>query len=199
MNDYHDYVIKDGQFIGKFEEMYQDCDDPWNASKEDYDTSICSMTVKHVLKSIPAADIVSLGCGTGRHLHWVKYGADGVEISATAVALARRRYPRSLIYNEGILSFLSHGAGRYQAYLFREVLWYLLPDWKEICDILARKHGAWVMVELSFYDDQRYGKDYFDGPDDFIAKWPFTIEKIVREHTTKHQREGRIMVVGRVL
>lgn len=28
--DYHDYVIKDGVFIGKFEEMYQKFDDPWH-------------------------------------------------------------------------------------------------------------------------------------------------------------------------
>lgn len=28
--DYHDYMIKDGKFIGKFEERYQNCEDPWN-------------------------------------------------------------------------------------------------------------------------------------------------------------------------
>lgn len=27
--DYHDYVIKNGGFIGKFEEMYQNIEDPW--------------------------------------------------------------------------------------------------------------------------------------------------------------------------
>ena len=83
-------------------------------------------------------------------------------------------------------------------YLFREVLWYVLPDLQKIWTVLSTKHRAYVIVELSFYDDQRYGRDYFDGPDDFIVKWPFTIEKIVREHTTKHQREGRLMVAGRV-
>jgi hypothetical protein len=29
-DDYHDYVIKDGKFIGAFEEMYQNIDDPWH-------------------------------------------------------------------------------------------------------------------------------------------------------------------------
>ena len=28
--DYHDYFIKDGRFIGRFEEMYRDVDDPWH-------------------------------------------------------------------------------------------------------------------------------------------------------------------------
>ena len=35
MNDYHDYVIKNGNFIGQFEEMYQNCDDPWPESERD--------------------------------------------------------------------------------------------------------------------------------------------------------------------
>ena len=29
---YQDYVIKDGQFIGRFEEMYRDVSDPWHCS-----------------------------------------------------------------------------------------------------------------------------------------------------------------------
>ena len=28
-NDYHKYVIKDGKFIGDFETMHQNCEDPW--------------------------------------------------------------------------------------------------------------------------------------------------------------------------
>ena len=33
MDRYQDYVIKDGKFIGKFEEMYQKFDDPWHQSE----------------------------------------------------------------------------------------------------------------------------------------------------------------------
>jgi hypothetical protein len=29
-DNYRDYVIKDGKFIGAFEEMYQNIEDPWN-------------------------------------------------------------------------------------------------------------------------------------------------------------------------
>ena len=31
---YHDYVIKDGKFIGKFEDMYLDVVDPWMQSSQ---------------------------------------------------------------------------------------------------------------------------------------------------------------------
>ena len=29
---YQDYVIKDGKFVGEFEQMYKDFDDPWEQS-----------------------------------------------------------------------------------------------------------------------------------------------------------------------
>ena len=197
MNDYHDYVIKDGQFIGKFEEMYRDCGDPWDASKEVYGLSLCSLATKRLTRSLQPVRLVSLGSGTGRHLEWLECPATGVELSPTAVRTAKIYFPRAEYYSCTIREFLEH-AIPYDVYLFREVLWYILPDWQAIVDILKTKHGAMVIVELSFYDNQTYGRDYFDGPDDFIAKWPFTIEKIVREHTTKQQREGRVMIAGRV-
>ena len=31
---YQDFVIKDGKFIGEFEKMYQNFDDPWNQKKK---------------------------------------------------------------------------------------------------------------------------------------------------------------------
>ena len=203
--DYHDYVIKDGKFIGKFEEMYRNCTDPWHASYEDYEDSACSLAARHFyFTTAPALPLTSLGCGTGRHLAWFSLwdlDVQGVDISPTAIARARQacEWESWEFLTSSIIDFFRYNATHAGTYLFREVLWYILPDWTEIVDILKAKHqGAIVIVELSFYDDQQYGRDYFDGPDDFIAKWPFTIEKIVRQHTTKHQREGRIMVAGRI-
>ena len=207
MNNYQDYVIKDGQFIGKFEEMYRDCEDPWNASTEAYESSPCSVTVKQLLQDLPPpVSLISIGSGTGRHLEWVRpyhanaddYG-DGVECSAVAVARSIAQYEWNTIYTSDALTFMHDHRTLYTVYLFREVLWYILPDWAEIVALLKAYHrGAMVIVELSFYDDQQYGREYFDGPDDFIAKWPFGIGKIVREHTTKQQRQGRVMIAGRV-
>ena len=31
--DYHDYFIKDGRFIGRFDEMYKNVDDPWHIDR----------------------------------------------------------------------------------------------------------------------------------------------------------------------
>ena len=32
--NYHKYVIEDGKLVGKFEEMYQNIEDPWNQTKK---------------------------------------------------------------------------------------------------------------------------------------------------------------------
>ena len=192
--DYHDYVIKDGQFIGKFEEMYRDCDDPWHESTEDYEDSACSLATKRLIHAMGRPLVVSLGSGKGRHLQWLECFGFGVETSQTAI-----NHAPCATFHADAIEFLRSPYAIDDVYLFREVVWYLLQDWKEICTLLATKHGALVIVELSFYDEQHYGRDYFDGPDDFIRKWPFTIEKIVREHTTKHQREGRLMIAGKVV
>jgi hypothetical protein len=199
MNEYHRYIIQGDRFIGRFEDMYKECTDPWNASTEDYDASVCSVATKRLVQSLWPASVVSLGCGTGRHLNWLDCHGDGVEISDTAAERARFAYPWMFVATDNILHFLLHDMIDYEIYLFREVVWYILTDWSYICRILSTRHGAWVMVELSFYDEQEYGRDYFDGPDQFVAKWPFQIEKIVREHSTKAQREGRLMIAGKVL
>jgi hypothetical protein len=28
--DYHDYIVVDGRFVGEFEPMYRNCEDPWH-------------------------------------------------------------------------------------------------------------------------------------------------------------------------
>ncbi len=33
--DYHDYVIKDGKFVGAFDEMYLHASDPWHQDEAD--------------------------------------------------------------------------------------------------------------------------------------------------------------------
>ena len=194
MNDYHRYVR-----AGKFEEMWKECDDPWNEKGECYEASPCSIATKYLIRAQDQVTTCSLGSGLGRHLDWLNVSGCGVELSETAYRTAAFLYPWLTFEHANIVNFMRTNTMAFPNFLFREILWYILPDWAEVVDILKTKHqGALAIVELSFYDNQKYGLDYFNGPDDFIAKWPFTIEKIVREHTTKQQREGRLMIAGRV-
>ena len=45
--DYHSYVIENGELVGKFEEMYVNCENPWPEDIEDLESRL-SGTAKSV-------------------------------------------------------------------------------------------------------------------------------------------------------
>ena len=64
---YQDLVIKDGKFVGKFEEMYQKFSDPWNLLK--YNKLDNNLNYKIIynycnqLKQKKKLTILEIGCG----------------------------------------------------------------------------------------------------------------------------------------
>ncbi|MEP2456342.1 hypothetical protein, partial [Roseibium sp.] len=68
-NDYHDYVIKDGKLVGKFEEMYQKCDDPWDRVKLSGNSQtdwLLHRACSVVVAESDACRAIDLGCGIGQ-------------------------------------------------------------------------------------------------------------------------------------
>lgn len=202
-NDYHDYVIKDGKFIGKFEEMYRACADPWPETEGDLNTMPCSVRTAQLIAARKPARVLSVGSGKGLHLNWLagacpKTAFAGCEVSQTAVQESLKRYPHIPVTRLDAKDF----AGRrwdFDLILFREVIWYILPHWDGICrELQANYAGRQIITELSFYDRQEYGREYFDGPDEFVKKFPFEVIEILRHHTTGLQREGMVMVYGTI-
>ena len=59
--DYHDYVIKDGNFIGEFEQMYQNVDDPWPETKMDMENNKASVRAKNFFQNVDISSALSLG------------------------------------------------------------------------------------------------------------------------------------------
>ena len=88
MDSYHDFVIKNGEFIGAFEEMYKAHNDPWHQS--DY-LNINDPARKAIKDWIGMAcrgralKVVELGCGYGHLTSSIKEigGAQptGIDIS----------------------------------------------------------------------------------------------------------------------
>ena len=201
--DYHDYVIKDGRFVGRFEEMYRACDNPWPETEEDLNAMPCSVRTVQLIAANKPARVLSVGSGKGLHLNWLakacpKTTFTGCEVSSTAVQESLKRYPHIPVTQLDAKDF----AGRrwdFDLVLFREVVWYILPHWEGICrELKANYAGKQIIAELSFYDRQEYGKEYFDGPDEFVKKFPFPIIEVLRHHTTALQREGMVMVHGNI-
>lgn len=202
-DDYHDYVIKDGRFVGRFEEMYQACADPWPETEADLNAMPCSVRTAQVIAAAKPTKVLSVGSGKGLHLNWLAKACpatsfEGCEISETAVRESMKRYPHLPVSQLDVKDFASR-RWDFELILFREVVWYILPHWENVCrELRAHYAGKQIIVELSFYDRQEYGKEYFNGPDEFVKKFPFRIVEVLKYHTTSLQREGMVMVYGTI-
>ncbi len=104
MDRYQDYVIKDGKFIGKFEEMYQKFDDPWH-QKENLETFYSRVCTPVTLRQYGLKKVLEIGCGLGAFSNYLRAAADcsitGMDISETAIAKAKASYPEMEFYGGG--------------------------------------------------------------------------------------------------
>ena len=203
-NDYHDYVIKNGIFIGKFEEMYKDCKNPWPESYEDMEKNCASVRLKQLVSEYNFSKILNLGNGKGNHLHWIignkkNIKSTGVEISQTAVNISRKNYPEVSVYCSSILKFLKDHNDEFDLIIMRELIWYILDDIKEIFSLIKKKYfGKYIAIELTFYEDQRYGLSHFKGMEDFINKYIFDIVEIVKIHKSKNNNSEYLMIFSKI-
>jgi protein-L-isoaspartate O-methyltransferase len=93
---YHDYVIKDGKFIGKFDDMYLDVNDPWMQSSQPNKYSRMA-GILH-LKNNNIKSVLECGCGLGYYADWI-FKETGivpksVDISVAAIEKAKILFPK---------------------------------------------------------------------------------------------------------
>ena len=97
MDRYQDYVIKDGKFIGKFEEMYQKFDDPWHQSEDGYFDDLSRKVVAHFIRQYQITSSVEFGCGLGKTMNFIQKETNidtlGIDISETSIKKAKEKYP----------------------------------------------------------------------------------------------------------
>lgn len=167
---YQDYVIKDGQLVGEFEQMYRDHDDPWKQSQE-LSSSSEKIVGLHLLRRLNqrfgCTRVVEMGCGLGHYAHAIaENGLDvvGLDVSATAVEQGRSLYPglelrQGSLEQHDLLERL-----RPDVIVMAEISWYVLPHLQPLLEFLRdRLPRTKLLHMLSFYpgDQQKYGRDYF--------------------------------------
>lgn len=177
MASYHDYVIKDGQFVGKFDEMYATFEDPWIQSTQPNPYSrLCQIANIH---RFGIKSLVEFGSGLGYYSQMIYQHTGiipkGVEISPVAVEKARQKFPH-LDFEVGKVQDIAAYA-QYDAILFAEITWYILPDLDQLFeDMLTHFRGKYFLHNLVFYKgSQRYGREYFTTLQDFIDRVPFQL------------------------
>lgn len=168
---YQDYVIKDGEFIGRFEEMYQKFDDPWEQSvREPLDASkslILSSCRKNLEHLSGTQRVLEIGCGFGHlsaELSALGFDAIGVDISETAISKARQKYsePTFIVKEFADTDFYREISP--DIFIMAEITWYVLPELADFIDHLKKHHkGKLLIHSLVVYEEgvQKYGTDYF--------------------------------------
>lgn len=179
MDRYQDYVIKDGKFVGKFEEMYRKFDDPWHQSEEKNNqiSYARNITLLNIGRWKPRS-LIEFGCGLGYYTRMIDaFGVDvtGVDISETAIAKARELWPGVKFERDDIMN-VRRFAGA-DAVLFAEITWYILPNLGKImAELQEHFAGKLLFHNLVFYKGgQQYGRELFTTLDEFIEYMPFRL------------------------
>jgi SAM-dependent methyltransferase len=175
---YHDYVIKDGKFIGKFDEMYSDFNDPWTQSTQPNKYSRMAGIIH--IKNFNIHSVLECGCGLGYYADWIKRETTiipkSVDISSIAIEKAKNLFP-DLDFEVADISKDLQNFKDYDCVILSEIIWYILPDLKNIFKILENEFkGKYLIVNQVFYKGtQKYGTDYFTNLNEFIEYVPFSL------------------------
>jgi SAM-dependent methyltransferase len=181
--EYHDYVIKDGKFIGKFEEMYENCEDPWHQIKT---IPYANKLVLWEISKRKFKNVLDVGCGLGKFTSLIKKNVNckvtGIDISQIAIKKARKSYPH---INFKVVDVMRHRleTEQYDLVIASELFWYVLEKLDFIIKNLVntlRVDGELIIIQ-KFYlpGEQKYGNEIISSPFDLIKKLPLKIEKVI--------------------
>ncbi len=178
MESYHDYVIKDGKLIAKFDEMYTRFDDPWMQSQQPNRYSR-SAGIIHI-ENFGIRSILECGCGLGYYANWIREETGitpvSVDISSVAIEKAKILFPHLNFevanINTDLLKYR-----HVDCVLWAEIVWYILPDLNHIIEVLRENfQNKYLIVNQVFYKGtQKYGVEYFTNLDEFIKYMPFEL------------------------
>jgi SAM-dependent methyltransferase len=175
---YQDYVIKDGQFIGEFEQLYKDFDDPWNHTMEGYAEGVIP-TDKAIaiqfLRKIKARRVLELGCGLGQFTNEIQQsGFDvlGLDVSETAIAKAKNSYPECQFKTADILDFHLYKQFRPDVVVMAEITWYVLDKLDHFISHMRENYRDVYLIHMLVsypIGAQEYGRDKFTSLDEIMS------------------------------
>ena len=139
---YQDLVIKDGEFIGDFETLYENFDDPWDQStRELYSNE--KLIGLEIIKSNNYKNVIELGCGIGYYSNRIKSVSEkctGVDISDLAIKKAKKLHPDCEFIQSDILN--SEIYKEKDFIMMVEITWYVLPKLKKFTQINKTMSGV---------------------------------------------------------
>lgn len=160
---YQDYVFKDGEYVGHFEEMYKNSAEiPWHQDK--HVNAIFSDLTISILKHRKVKTMLDVGCGLGYLTARMKDEIPFLErivaldISETAIARAKQMFS-GIEFCAGDLDTVD-GAETFEVVVSRDVLWYVLADLPSYLSRLVRFSSHWVYIGQSFPERRPFFGDH---------------------------------------
>jgi predicted TPR repeat methyltransferase len=170
---YQDYVIKDGKFVGKFEEMYQNFSDPWNLLKKNkLNTNLNYKIIYNYcnqLKKKKKLTTLEIGCGypqISNQLHKNGFKVYGTDISETVIGKSKKKYPKlkNNLFVSNFLNFSLYEKLNPDIIILSDITWYILPELKKfILFFKSLNKKVYLIHSLTVYgkNKQKYGNEYF--------------------------------------
>jgi SAM-dependent methyltransferase len=179
---YQDFVIKDGKFIGDFEGLYKNFEDPWHQSRTDqlHDSrrSLAINWCNNLRGKYGSMRVIELGCGFGhltQILHEQNFSAIGTDISNIAIEKARELNPGATFIQCALNEFDKLKLFDADIYLMAEITWYILDDLDLFIKNLRaakkeRNKPIFLIHLLTTYPPgiQKYGADKFTTLDEIL-------------------------------
>ncbi|MDR0882979.1 MAG: class I SAM-dependent methyltransferase [Candidatus Adiutrix sp.] len=186
--DYHDYFIRDGRHVGRYEEMYQNCPDPWRIEELGLRLDMRAALLLLAGREGLVSRFLDAGAGLGlfsglvaAQLWQTNPAARGVitDISPTAVARAAVRLadPRLDFLTLDVRSLAANTAfppGHFDLVVLAQALWGLLDNLDETLAALAAllPAGGLMLVSQHFPGPGRqgYGVEVVASPEDLSTR-----------------------------
>lgn len=179
---YQDYVIKDGKFIGDFEGMYRNFDDPWHQSREDhiFDSrkQLALLACGRLKLLHNSTKVIELGCGFGfltEKLREQGFESIGTDISPTSIKKAKEKNPNSRFEIAEYDDFTVMESFNPDIILMAELTWYTLDTLDEFLSALrtyalSRQKPTFLIHLLTTYKPgtQKYGTEKFTNLDEIL-------------------------------
>ncbi|MCK4532343.1 class I SAM-dependent methyltransferase [bacterium] len=191
-DDYHDYVFKDGKFIGQFEQMYQKSKEiPWHQDKDPYLLD-CKIALNILEKRAPYKSILDVGCGLG---YFTKEAGKlcqkdgsvlGVDLSPTAVNRAKQLFSHTDFEVMDITRdlYAQNWKGRkYHLVIVRGLFWYVFSKIDRVCQNIIElidKNG-YLLIQQNFppLDSNFVGKEILPKPESLLSYFKSDVTELI--------------------
>ena len=178
---YQDYVIKDGQLVGAFNEMYRDYEDPLEQTYRE-EGSLEKMIVLELMSQYGHKRALEFGCGFGHYtskIHTVIDCECGVDVSDIAIKKARLRHPKPSFFVADLLDISVIKNFNPDCICLIEITWYVLDkldEFKKLISLTSKNAGFFHTLKTYGTGQQKYGLDYFTNLDEIMKYWSDSVD-----------------------